>query len=94
MASAASAVDAVAGVHQLAVDLAAQGGLGQAGADGGGHLGHRHGAGKLSPGTVRQRDLDHGVTPEGMKKARGCRAWFRRKGNDSAAGVDLGERTV
>jgi hypothetical protein len=38
--------DRVAGVHQLAAQLAAQGGLGQAGADGLGHLGHRDGTSK------------------------------------------------
>jgi hypothetical protein len=41
MASCVSALDAVAGVDELAVDLAGQGRLGQAGADAGGHLGHR-----------------------------------------------------
>ncbi|EIL93647.1 hypothetical protein UU5_12598 [Rhodanobacter sp. 115] len=36
-------LDRETGVHQLAVDLAGQGGLGQAGADGSGHVLHGNG---------------------------------------------------
>ncbi len=36
-------VDGEAGIHQLAVHFASQGGLGQAGANGGGHVLHRDG---------------------------------------------------
>ena len=46
-------VDAVAGVDDLAVELARQGGLGQAGADGCGHFGHCDRAGKFSLRSVR-----------------------------------------
>ena len=54
------APNGVGGVHELAIDLAAQGRLGQAGSDRGGHFGHRHRLGKLTQGTVGKSDLDHG----------------------------------
>ena len=69
------AVDAVRRVDHLAVDLAGEGGLGQAGADGGGHLGHRDRAGELALGTVGKRDLDHGLKAFAKnKKARSSAA--------------------
>ena len=52
-------VDGVAGIDDLAVDLAGQRGLGQAGADRGGHFGHGDRAGIFAFGTVGKRDLDH-----------------------------------
>ncbi len=42
-----------------AVDLAGDGHLGQAGADGLGNVGHRNRAGKLAARVVGERDLDH-----------------------------------
>ncbi len=54
-------LDAEAGVHQLAVHLAAQRRLGQAGTDRLGHLGHRHRAGVLAPRAIGKRDLKHEV---------------------------------
>ena len=52
-------LDAVAGVHQLAVDLATECGFGQTGANGRGHFGHSHRTGKLTLGTVGKSDLKH-----------------------------------
>ena len=52
-------VDNMAGVDQLAVDLAAQGGLGQAGADIAGHLHHADGLVKFSLAAVRQGNRWH-----------------------------------
>ena len=53
------AVDRVARVDHLAVHAASQRSLGQTCADALRHFSHRHRAGKLAPGTVRQRDCDH-----------------------------------
>jgi len=52
-------LDAVAGVHQLAVDLATERGFGQTGANGRSDLGHGHRTGKLTQGTVGKCDLKH-----------------------------------
>jgi len=52
-------LDAKAGVDQLAIDLAAERGLGQAGAYGRCHFGHGHRTGKLTLGTVGKSDLKH-----------------------------------
>jgi len=52
-------VDDVARIDQAAVDLAGQRHLGQAGADGTGHVGHRNRAGELALRVVGKRDLDH-----------------------------------
>lgn len=52
-------LDPEARVDQLPVNAAGQRGLGQARADALRHFGHRHRAGKLAPGTVRQRNRDH-----------------------------------
>jgi hypothetical protein len=71
----------VAGVDQLAVDLARQRGLGQAGPMEAATSATVTGR-ELSPGTVRQRDLDHGVLQK-EKSAGVSRALFG-EGNDSA----------
>ena len=57
-------LDAKAGVHQLAIHLAAQRGFGEASTNGGGHLGHRDRAGKFTLRTVGERDVQH----EGSRK--------------------------
>ena len=54
-------VDAKAGVDQSAIDLAAQSRFGQACTNRSGHVGHRHGTGKLTQGTVGKSDLYHGI---------------------------------
>ena len=51
--------DDVTGVHHLAVHLACQGSLGQARPNGGGDLGHAHGAGVVTLRTVGKSDLNH-----------------------------------
>ena len=66
-------VDAVAGVDDLGLGAlphaAGQSGLGQAGADGGRDLGHRHGAFELTLGTVGQLNGNHDEqTPESKKR--------------------------
>jgi hypothetical protein len=74
------ALDAVARVDNLAVDLAGQRRLGQAGADGGGHLGHRGGLRKLASRAVGQRDVDaHVRVLWNAKSAVVSRAFVRRK---------------
>ena len=57
------AIDAKTGVHQLAAHFAAQGGLGQAGADGLGHLGNRDRAIEVAFRAIGQRDLNHERAP-------------------------------
>jgi len=47
--------------------------LGQAGADGGGHLGHRHRAGKLAARTVGQLNRNH----HGLRKSKKARTMPR-----------------
>ena len=49
-------VDDVAEVDDLAVDLAAKGGLGQAGADAGGDVADRQRGGELTAGAVGELD--------------------------------------
>jgi hypothetical protein len=53
------ALDAKAGIDQLAVDLAGQGRLGQSGANRGGHVGHGNGVLERTLAAVGERDLDH-----------------------------------
>jgi hypothetical protein len=64
--------DAVAGIHQTrrlaSPDPATQCRLGQPSANGSRHLGHRQRLGKLTTGTVRQGDGDHGNTPKLKRK--------------------------
>jgi hypothetical protein len=76
MDSGLSAVDAVAGVDHLAVDLAGQRGLGQTGANRRSDLGHRDRAGKFAFRAVGKRDVNHGESRKelGTKKARTGRA--------------------
>ena len=50
-----------AGVHDLAVDLASQSGLGQTGADRCSDLGHGDRARKFTLRTVGKRNVDHGM---------------------------------
>ena len=70
-------VDQVAGIDQLAVDLAGHGHLREAGADGLGNIGHRNRAGKLAARVVGERDLDHGKTSaRKQKSAVWDRAWL------------------
>ena len=59
--------DRVAGVDQPVVHLAAQGGLGQAAADGLRHFGHRHRTIELALRAVGKRDLNHEETFECVK---------------------------
>jgi len=54
------AVDTEAGVDELAVDLARQRGLGQAGADRGGDLGDADGVVEFAAAAVGEGDIDHG----------------------------------
>ncbi|MCY1220149.1 hypothetical protein D9M72_321510 [compost metagenome] len=56
-------LDPMARVDQLAVHLAGQRGLGQAGTDALRHFGNRHRARKLAAGPIRQRDCDHFDSP-------------------------------
>ena len=51
----------MAGIYDLAVNLASKGRLGQAGANGGGDLSHGDWAGKFALGTVGECNLNHGV---------------------------------
>ncbi len=79
------AVDDVAGVDEPAVHAAGDGRLGQAGADGGRHLGHGNGAGELSPGPVRQRHVQHVLDLQKRKNAGVAALCSGGRGNDSAA---------
>ena len=54
-------------VHHFGIDLACQGGLGQARANGRGHFGHCDGATEFTQRTVGKCDLNHG---QKRKKAR------------------------
>jgi hypothetical protein len=88
-------VDAVAGVDQLAVDLAGQRGLGQAGADRGGDLADRHGIVEFTAAAVGERNGDHGRTAHGPRCGRmdgcgGCRE--NKNGAARAPFADLGRR--
>ena len=47
--------------YQKAIDLATQGSLGQTGADGRGDFGHRDGLRVFAPGSIGERDLNHGM---------------------------------
>ena len=75
--------DDEAGVHQLAVHLAAQGGLGQARADGQGDVGDADGVLEGAAAAVGERDVDHGVPGRrstGKKKGRQAPFAFARPG--------------
>ena len=63
--------DKKAGIDQLAIDLAAQRRFGQAGADGRGNFSHGHRLRVVAFGTVRKRDLDHGVENKNEKARTG-----------------------
>jgi len=77
-------VDAEAGVDELAVDLARERGLGQAGADGGGDVGDGDGMVELAARAVGEGDGDHAGGPETKKSAQGAlsagAAWGRING--------------
>ena len=76
------AVDAVRGVDELAVDLAGQRGLGEAGADRRGDLGDGDRRVVVADGAVWQSDVGHGGFPgRGRKKTRTSRvsAVLRRR---------------
>ena len=62
-------VDAVAGIDQLAVDLAAQRGARQPGADARSHLGHTDRLRKGFDGTVGESDIRHGCARSCQKKS-------------------------
>jgi hypothetical protein len=75
----------VAGVHDLAVDLAGKGRLGQAGTDRGGDFGHRNRLRELALRAVGKRDVDHGGCGKAGKQKSagsaallgGCNSWTR-----------------
>ena len=77
--------DGVAEVLDLAIELHGERGLGKAGPDRGGHLGPRHGVGKLALAAIGQRDRRHGsyFTQEvanSRKKAAAAPLGKRRRG--------------
>ena len=88
-------VNAERGIHQLAVDLAGQGGLGQARADGGGHFGNGYGMLERTLAAVGKSDVDHGIGLfEEAENKKGRQASFVRDENLAASVVAAGSAHV